>query len=207
MSRWVSWRGSIQGILMMYMLYKSLEIDNKLELYSPGGICYICWDKQEELQHCSCNSALRCGGYCEECQLDLEAVQKCRCKKVTVSRLLRTGMVGGPLQVFMRYHEKDTTCIRSHVYGEKSKLTKKIIGYDTNSLYIYSWCDVMPCDKDVLVVNEKLFAQKQIAKFFEGIWQRKEFGFAQVDIEIPNKLYDKFSEMAPLCVVQEDTWL
>ena len=79
-------------------------------------------------------------------------------------------MVDGPVQVFMRYHEKDATCIRSHVYGEKSKLTKKIIGYDANSLYLYCWCDVMPCDKDVLVVNEKPFARKQIAKFFKGIW-------------------------------------
>ena len=67
----------------------------------------------------------------------LEALQKSGCKNATASQLLRTGMVGGPVQVFMRYHEKDTTCIRSHVYGEKSKLTKKIIGYDANSLYLY----------------------------------------------------------------------
>ena len=29
------------------------------------------------------------------------------------------------------------------------------------------------------------------------------FGFAQVDIEVPDKLYDKFSEMSPLFVVQK----
>ena len=29
------------------------------------------------------------------------------------------------------------------------------------------------------------------------------FGFAQVDIEVPDKFYDKLSEMAPLFVVQE----
>ena len=29
------------------------------------------------------------------------------------------------------------------------------------------------------------------------------FGFAQVDIEVPDKLYDKFGEMLPLFVVQE----
>ena len=28
-------------------------------------------------------------------------------------------------------------------------------------------------------------------------------GFAQVDIEVPDELYDKFSEMAPVFVVQE----
>ena len=31
----------------------------------------------------------------------------------------------------------------------------------------------------------------------------KVFGFAQADIEVPDELYDKFSEMAPLFVVQE----
>ena len=29
------------------------------------------------------------------------------------------------------------------------------------------------------------------------------YGFAQVDIEVPDEFYDKFSEMAPLFVVQE----
>ena len=29
------------------------------------------------------------------------------------------------------------------------------------------------------------------------------FGFAQVDIEVTDELYDKFSEMSPLFVVQE----
>ena len=31
---------------------------------------------QEELQHCSYSSALKCGGYCEECQLDMQALEK-----------------------------------------------------------------------------------------------------------------------------------
>ena len=29
------------------------------------------------------------------------------------------------------------------------------------------------------------------------------FGFAQVDIDVPHKFYDKFGKMAPLFVVQE----
>ena len=87
----------------------------------------------------------------------------------------------------------------------KEQIDKKIIGYDANSLHHYCSGDVMPCGKGVLVVNEKLFEQKQTAKFFKGVLSRKVFGFAQVDIEVPNKLYDKFSEMAPLFVVQEDT--
>ena len=61
----------------------------------------------------------------------------------------------------------------------------------------------MPCGKDTFVVNTKLFDQKRIAKFSKDVLKVKVFGFAQVDIEVPNEVYDKLSEMAPLFVVQE----
>ena len=60
---------------------KSLEKNKKLELYSPGGICHLCRDIREELQHCSCNGALKCGAYHKECQLDIQALEKCKCEK------------------------------------------------------------------------------------------------------------------------------
>ena len=60
----------------------------------------------------------------------MKNLEKCKCEKTAVYDLLRTGMVGGPAQVFTRYHEKDITSIRSHMYGEKSKMTRGIIGYD-----------------------------------------------------------------------------
>ena len=124
---------SIPGISITYVLNKSLEENKKLELYSPGGICHLCRDIREELQHCSCNGVLKCGGYCRKCQLDMQALEKCGCEKTAVYEFLRTGMVGGPAQVFTRYHEKDITRIRSH----EGKLTKGVIGYDVNSLYLY----------------------------------------------------------------------
>ena len=65
------------------------------ELYSPGGICYLYRDKPEELQRCSCNSALKCGAYCEECQVDIQGLERCGCKKIAVYDLLRTGIAGG----------------------------------------------------------------------------------------------------------------
>ena len=71
---------SILGISMTYVLNKSLEKNKKLELYSPGGICHLTRDIREELQHCSCNGALKCGVYCEECQLDMKALEKCECE-------------------------------------------------------------------------------------------------------------------------------
>ena len=45
----------------------------------------------------------------------MEAFEKCECEKAAVYELLKTGMVGGPAQVFTRYYEKDITCIRSYV--------------------------------------------------------------------------------------------
>ena len=117
--------------------------NKRLELYSPEGICYLCRDKREELQHCSCNGALKYGGYCEECQLDMQALERCGCEKAAVYELLRTGMVVGPAQVFTRYHEIDIKSIRSHVYGGKSKLTKGVMGYDANALYLYCSGDAL----------------------------------------------------------------
>ena len=102
---------------------KSLEKNKELELYSPGGICHLCRVIQEELQQSSCIGALKCGGYCKERQLDMQVLEKCGREKAAVYELLRTGLAGGPAQVFTRY-EKDITRIRSHVYGEKGKLTK-----------------------------------------------------------------------------------
>ena len=77
------------------------------------------------------------------------------------------------------------------------------IGYDTNALHLYSSGDVIPCGKDTLAVNKKPFDQKRIAKFSKDVLKGKAFGFAQVDIEVSDKLYDKFSEMSPLSVAQE----
>ena len=82
-------------------------------------------------------------------------------------------------------------------------MTKGVIGYGTNALHLYCSGDVLPCGKDTLVVNKKPFDQKRIAKFSKDVLKGKVFGFAQVDIEVPDKLHDKFSKMAPLFVVQE----
>ena len=74
------------------------------------------------------------------------------------------------------------------MYEEKSKLTRGIIGYDANSLYLYCSSDVMPCSKDTLVVNKKSSDQKRIVKFSKDVLKGKVFGFAQVDIEVPDEL-------------------
>ena len=55
--------------------------NKKLELYSPGGICHPCRDIRKELQHCSCNGALKCGVYWKECQLDMQLLGVEKAKK------------------------------------------------------------------------------------------------------------------------------
>ena len=123
-------------------------------------------------------------------------------EKTAVYELLRTDIIGGPVQVFTRYHEKDITRIRFHVYGEKGQLIKVVIGCDANGLCLHCSGNVMPCGKETLVVNRKPYDQKRIAKFSKDVLKEKVFGFAQVDIEVPDEL-DKFSEMPLLFVVQK----
>ena len=74
--------------------------------------------------------------------------------------------------------------------------------YDASSLYLYCSGDAIPCGKDTLVLNKKPFDQKRITKFSKDVLKGSVFRFAQVDIEVPDALYDKFSEMSPLFVVQ-----
>ena len=57
------------------------------------------------------NYALKCSGYCKECQLDMQALKKCECEKTALYELLRTGMLGGSGQVFTSYHTHKTSCI------------------------------------------------------------------------------------------------
>ena len=148
----------ILDISMTYVLNKSLQKNKRY-------ICHLCRGIQEGLQHCSCNGALKCGGCCKECQFDMQVMERCKCEKTAIYELLRTGMVGGPVQVFTRYREKNITHIRFYVYGEKDELIKVIIGYDANGLYLHCAGNVIPCDKETLAVNRKQYDQKRIAKF------------------------------------------
>ena len=72
---------SIPDISMAYVLNKPLQKNEVLELYSPGDICHLCRGIQEEPRHCSLNGALKNGGYCKECQLDMQALKSAGVKR------------------------------------------------------------------------------------------------------------------------------
>ena len=46
----------------------------------------------------------------------------------------------------------------------------------------------MRCVKDTLIVNEKPFDQKRIAKLVKAVLNERIYGFAEVDIEGPDSL-------------------
>ena len=110
--------------------------------------------------------------------------------------MLKAAVVGGPSLVFTRYHEVGKTRIRSHQIAEP-KLCKNILGYDANALYLSTMLREMPCGKEKVVHYTKEYqtdgAPVLTHRLKEGSW----FGYAEIDIEIPNHLHQKFEEMCP----------
>jgi len=60
---------------------------------------------------------------------------------------LKGAVSGGPSIVFTRYHEVGATRIRSHLYPT-AKPYKRILGYDTNALYLSTMLNDMPCGEE-----------------------------------------------------------
>lgn len=81
--------------------------------------------------------------------------------------------------------------------SRREQITKKIISYDANLLYLYCLDGVIPCGKDTLIVHEKPFNQ-----ILKDVLKGKVFGFTQVDLEVSNEFYGKFSKMVLIFVVQ-----
>ena len=110
--------------------------------------------------------------------------------------MLKAAVVGGPSLVFTRYHEVGKTRIRSHQIAEP-KLCKNILGYDANALYLSTMLREMPCGKEKVVHYTGEYqtdgAPVLTHRLKEGSW----FGYAEIDIEIPKHLHQKFEEMCP----------
>jgi len=110
--------------------------------------------------------------------------------------MLKEAVVGGPSLVFTRYHEVGKTWIRSHQVKEP-RLCKTILGYDANALYLSTMLREIPCGKGRVVnYNDEFQAQAArvlVNRLKDGKW----FGFAEVDIEIPDRLQPKFEERCP----------
>ena len=111
--------------------------------------------------------------------------------------MLKAAVVGGPSLVFTRKHVAGETKIRSHQY-EDAKTTYRILGYDANSLYPSTMMKEMPCGEGAVTTynNPEAAARVFPALLSEGGW----FGFAEVDVEVPEELWPEFEEFPPLFI-------
>ena len=165
---------------------KKMKKKREPELYAPGQYC---------IHKCSkfCNKE-----FCEKCY---KIMKDCKiCDKNKIYNLLKTGMVGGPSIIFMRYAERGKTKIRSHKY----KFTKncvRVVGYDANALYLFAAGQKMPCGKEKCIEVENPTDPEFIKKTCKDILDGKLFGYCQVDINVPENLKEKFEEFSPLFIV------
>ena len=104
-------------------------------------------------------------------------------------------MVGGSSIVFKRRHEAIVTQIRPHRFKKKKKTCKCTFGYDANALYPSTMMREMPCGKEKVVPYK--YPRDEATKFISRLKARTWFGFGEVDIEIPKKLWMKLEEMLP----------
>ena len=121
--------------------------------------------------------------------------------------MLKEAVVGGPSLVFTRYHEVGKTRIRSHQYtipregevitGAHAKLCQNILGYDANALYLSTMLREMPCGKERVCHYTDEYQIDAVPIFTQRLKEKSWFGYAEVDIEIPNHLHQKFEEMCP----------
>ena len=82
------------------------------------------------------------------------------------------------------------------------KLCQNILGYDANALYLSTMLAPMACGKERVVHNEDgelaaLVLTKQLKANIKTNTQAAWFGYAEVDIQIPEHLHEKFEEMCP----------
>ena len=183
---------SIPGISMNYVLNKASKMKKKSDpdLFAPGEPCICkCSDDCEKFP-------------CEDCK---QARKDCKIHtKNEAYEMLTTGMIGGPSIVFCRYAEAGVSQIRSHIY-QHAKTCRAVLGFDANSLYLFCSGQEMPCGKEKVFSERSGRSQRseEKDKLIQNVLNDKLFGFFEVDIEVPEQLWNHFSEFSPLFILSE----
>ena len=83
--------------------------------------------------------------------------------------MLKAAVVGGPSLVFTRKHVAGQTRIRPHKF-DLARITKRILGYDANSLYPSTMLKDMPCGKETVGHHEEPEAAARVlqGKLYSG---------------------------------------
>nr|XP_039250892.1 uncharacterized protein LOC120328465 [Styela clava]XP_039250893.1 uncharacterized protein LOC120328465 [Styela clava]XP_039250895.1 uncharacterized protein LOC120328465 [Styela clava]XP_039250896.1 uncharacterized protein LOC120328465 [Styela clava]XP_039250897.1 uncharacterized protein LOC120328465 [Styela clava]XP_039250898.1 uncharacterized protein LOC120328465 [Styela clava]XP_039250899.1 uncharacterized protein LOC120328465 [Styela clava]XP_039250900.1 uncharacterized protein LOC1203 len=61
-----------------------------------------------------------------------------------IHRLIRSNLVGGPAQIFHRYHEAGVTKIRGDYNDESAQTCESVLGLDANALYLMAIGEKLP---------------------------------------------------------------
>ena len=120
-----------------------------------------------------------------------------------VYKMLKGTVVGGPSLVFTRYQKVGVTKIRSHQTAEP-RLCQRILGYDANALYLSTMLEEMPCGEEKVVHYTGGWTVGAVPHLAQRLKNRTWFGFAEVDIEIPEPLRSFFyNKMVPVEAVPQ----
>ena len=111
--------------------------------------------------------------------------------------MLKASVTGGPSIVFTRYHEAGVTRIRSHQFSD-AHLCRQMLGYDANALHLSTMAKEMPYGEGLVTHWGEERPEVVANQFIENLREGRCFGFAEVDIEVPENLWPKFEEMPPL---------
>ena len=120
----------------------------------------------------------------------------CNVQKASLNKLLKTCMVDGPSIIFCRYHASGKSQI--HNYTDQ-KTCSKIVGFNTNSLYLYCSRQEIPCGKEEYIEVDQPYDTLELCN---QVMKGTLFRFLQVDIHVLDELIDKFSEFCPLFVME-----
>ena len=113
--------------------------------------------------------------------------------------MLKAAVIGGPSLVFTRKHVAGQTRIRSHKY-DLARIVQRIFGFDSNLLYPYTMTKEMPCGKEFVEhYKDPVQAAKEL---IPRMYSKRWFGFAEVDIEVPRDLWEKFEDFPPIFINQ-----
>ena len=102
--------------------------------------------------------------------------------------------------MFTCKHIAGQTRIRSHKY-ELAYIVQRILGFDANSVYPNAMTKEMPCGKETVVIHYEDPAQAA-KDLIPDCTQKRLFGFAEVDIEVPRDLWEMFKDLPPIFVNQ-----
>jgi very-short-patch-repair endonuclease len=83
---------------------------------------------------------------------------------INLYETLKKNLVGGPSIIFHRHQENGKTFIRNR------KLCKRIIGYDSNALYLFAFGQNMPCGPFTIRREETNFRKEKKDKYMQAYY-------------------------------------